>query len=182
MGRDKLLLPVRGRPAVLTLLQTALSVCEGVVLVLGANHDVVAPVVAASPLSARVKIAVNPQPERGMFSSVQVGLSHVPQGAPVFVQPGDQPLSPAAVYGLLLDALTGDVNAVAPAYEGHGGHPVLLAADFVVSLLSARPDSNLKAEMLSAGRVLRLPVSYPQVLHNWNTVTDLPPNVLADKA
>src|SRR5262245_34409914 len=50
---------------------------------------------------ARVTVAVNPDPSRGMFSSIQVGLDTA-QGDPILILPGDMPfVSSATVVALL---------------------------------------------------------------------------------
>ncbi|MCD4828123.1 MAG: nucleotidyltransferase family protein [Candidatus Cloacimonetes bacterium] len=174
MGSDKLLLPIDGKAAILLLLDTALSVCENVALALGANYDAVAPVVAAHPQAHRVRLAVNPQPQRGMFSSVQTGLAIVPRGALVFVQPADQPLVRPEVYRCLLAALQPGDDAAAPALGERGGHPVLLSADFAHRLRQRPATSNLRDELLACANVRRVPVNDPATLHNWNTPADIP--------
>ena len=171
MGRDKLLLAVDGQPAVVRLLETALSVCEGAVLVLGANRDAVAEAIAGQPWRERVRIAVNLRPERGMFSSVLAGLAHVPSLVPLYVQPADAPMVSAATYRALLPALGGH-DAVIPIYEGAGGHPVLLSPSTVAHLLRQPAESSLRDELHRLD-VLRLAVPDPAILHNWNTPADI---------
>ena len=79
MGRDKALLPwppTEGIPQ-----GTFLSVAIGslelstdfIVVVAGANEAAIAPVAYASGAS----IAINPDPSRGQFSSLQIGLHEI---------------------------------------------------------------------------------------------------------
>ena len=82
MGRDKALLPWPPRPPAKRLLrETFLSAAirslslatEFVVVVVGKNEDALAPVIYAHGAS----LVVNPDPGRGQFSSLQVGLHEV---------------------------------------------------------------------------------------------------------
>ena len=82
MGQDKALLPwppaADGTSSVgTTLLSAAIRAlkpfAEAVIVVAGNNADSIAPVVAANGAS----IVQNPVPERGQFSSLQIGLREV---------------------------------------------------------------------------------------------------------
>ena len=82
MGRDKALLPwppvrpVRGSAGELCCRRLSLRwkpFTEAIVVVAGKNADNLAPVVAAHGAS----MVRNPAPERGQFSSMQVGLHEV---------------------------------------------------------------------------------------------------------
>ena len=175
MGRDKVLLPVQGQPALHRLLSTSLSVCGRAVLVLGANHDTVLPVLRLHPLAQRVTVVRNPAPERGMFSSVLCGLAAIPAGASVFIQPADQPLVSPATYAVLLGVLAPQLDAIIPTHGERGGHPVLLAGGFAGQLRQCPPTSSLRQQM--EGRtILRLPVPDAAILHNWNTPQDVLPD------
>src|ERR1700744_4020705 len=78
MGRDKALLPwpPRARDGS-TLLSAAISAlqpfADGVVVVVGKNADSLSPVIEARGAS----MVRNPSPERGQFSSLQIGLREV---------------------------------------------------------------------------------------------------------
>ena len=84
MGVPKGLFPFEGRPWLLTQLSALAS--RRVVLVLG--HDAPRYDEAIPDLAARVDVAVNPDPDRGPFSSLQTGLARLPpDGRPAFVLP-----------------------------------------------------------------------------------------------
>lgn len=74
-------------------------------------------------------LAVNPAPERGMLSSILVGLDRVPDAAAaVAVLPGDHPFVPAgAVRALLRCFALERPLLLAPRYRGRRGHPLLVA-------------------------------------------------------
>jgi CTP:molybdopterin cytidylyltransferase MocA len=131
-------------------------------------------------LPLRATIAVNPDPERGPFSSLQVGLAALapapapaPALAPVFVLPVDVPAAAPAVWDALEEALAGAAaHAAVPEHEGRGGHPVLLAASFAAEILARPAGSRLDEELRRRGPVLRVPVGDPRVRLNLNAAED----------
>jgi CTP:molybdopterin cytidylyltransferase MocA len=109
---------------------------------------------------------VNPNPERGPFSSLQVGLAGL--AGPLFAGPLDCPVAP--ILAALLQGLTPEDEAVVPTFSGRGGHPVLLGADLRTRLLeldAAAPDTRLD-EQLRQARTRRLEVADFRVALNLN--------------
>jgi molybdenum cofactor cytidylyltransferase len=121
----------------------------------------------------RVTTVMNPDPSRGMFSSIQVGAGAV-TGAPIAVLPGDMPFVRAETVRKLLDAarLTGGI--VSPRYAGRRGHPIVLSADVCAVLIDADPTTNLN-ELLRAqlGQRVDLEVDDPGVLRDVDVTEDL---------
>jgi len=73
----------------------------------------------------RVWPVVNPDPSRGMFSSLQVGMSEA-QGDALLVLPADMPFVRPATVRLLLGAFAKKSAIVSPRFNGKRGHPVIL--------------------------------------------------------
>jgi CTP:molybdopterin cytidylyltransferase MocA/SAM-dependent methyltransferase len=125
-GGGKLLAELAGRP----LLDHVLAVIEGAglgetIVVLGPDTDQLDPI--ATRRGAR--IVRNPAPERGLSSSVRVGLAAIGSGFDAaLVVLGDQPRTSAATIQALLDApLPAGREIVVPRYAGGGGaNPALL--------------------------------------------------------
>jgi molybdenum cofactor cytidylyltransferase len=164
MGEPKGLVVFEGRPWI----ETQLDALAGrrVVVVLGQDR---ARYLEALPALGPLVVA-NPDPDRGPFSSLQVGLGLVAPG-PAFVLPVDVPAPSPSVWASLEDALRPDADAVLPVFDGRGGHPVLLAASFIPLLLSRDPSSRLDRE-LAAARAVRVPVDDPRVRLNLNAPED----------
>ena len=125
-GGGKLLAPIAGKPV----LQHVLDALEAagsaeVVVVLGRD---------ASDIEAAIswrgeRRVVNPEPERGLASSLQVGFEAVGEGVDaVLVALGDQPLVSVDVIRALTDAPAGHGHPIVlPVYaDGRGRNPVLL--------------------------------------------------------
>jgi len=82
---------------------------------------------------------LNPHPELGPFSSLQVGLRALkPRTDPVFVLPVDVPAAGLRTFLMLQEGVFGAAAAV-PVLDGRGGHPVLLAARSRMELLRMDP-------------------------------------------
>ncbi len=161
-GGGKVRAPLEGRPLVGHVLAAAREAgLARIVLVLGRDAvEVRAACTASDPAALDgVLVAVNGTPERGLATSLRLGLAAataapVPRG--VLVLPGDQPRVAPAVIEALIAAVSdvpADLLAVAPAYAHDGApNPVLvlppawplasaLEGDRGVGpLLAARPD------------------------------------------
>src|SRR5512146_314147 len=73
MGRDKALLPWRGRTFLTAAIDLLCHETDFVVVVAGGNSMKLLPLISAAGAS----MVVNPDPERGQFSSLRIGLQEV---------------------------------------------------------------------------------------------------------
>jgi CTP:molybdopterin cytidylyltransferase MocA len=130
--------------------------------------------------SLAVSAVVNPEPERGSFSSLLCGVralvAHHSERA--FLLPVDVPAPSRNVWIALAEQLGDAVFAAVPTFEGRGGHPVLLAGTFLARLLDvpldaehARLDHQLRA--LAPHELARVAVNDPRVVMNINTPADV---------
>lgn len=114
----------------------------------GALCAVIAP--GADELAERlealeVPCAVNPDPDRGMYSSVRVGVEFPPpRGAGLFVHPADLPLVRAETLCRLAASLRDGIAVVHPVTAGRRGHPPLLAASLRRKLPEVEPTGGLR--------------------------------------
>jgi molybdenum cofactor cytidylyltransferase len=159
MGTDKALLTwppdtndeaTSGSTSPSTLLSAQISALrpftKAVIVVAGKNAEQLMPVIEACGAVA----AVNPAPERGQFSSMQIGLRAVlEQGfEAAMITPVDSPPLGAASLARLRDgfeqALTHGKWAVTPESLGRHGHPLLAGRALIDALLSAPVTSNAR--------------------------------------
>lgn len=75
----------------------------------------------------RVWPVENPDPSRGMFSSLQTGMAEA-DGDALVVLPADMPFVRSTTVRTLLDAFERTPAIVSPRYDGKRGHPVILPA------------------------------------------------------
>ncbi len=182
MGRDKALLPWppaapgSNSSATETLLSAAINAlkpfAETVVVVAGKNADNIAPVVAAHG----AVMVINPAPERGQFSSMQVGLREVfARGcdAAMITLVDCPPLSSAGMEALrsAFDrAVASGGWGVAPEKNGRRGHPLLASRELIDAFLRAPVTSNAREiKRAHAQRIKAVPVSDSLVSVDVNT-------------
>ena len=171
MGRAKATVEAAGR----TFLEraiAALQACSSTLVVLAPGDAVVA--AAATRLGARA--VVNPEPERGMLSSIAVGL-RAAESAWAFVLPVDCPAVRPDTVALLAASRRGTRKcaAVVPDFAGRGGHPILLGPEVAAAAARAvAGGQHISLERLLEGvPVVRVPVQDPGVLDNVNSPEDL---------
>jgi CTP:molybdopterin cytidylyltransferase MocA len=133
-----------------TLLSAAILALEphtrAIVVVAGRNADSIATTVGA----CAAYMARNPDPSRGQFSSLQIGLrAALDHGCDsAMITPVDcPPLAPASLSTLreAFDrARLGDLWAVAPENNGHHGHPLLVSREFIDAFLAAPVTANAR--------------------------------------
>ena len=118
----------------------------------------------------------NPEPDRGQFSSFQIGAKFLldrPTTLAAFVLPVDIPAAQEECWRRLSLALTEGICAALPTHQDRGGHPLLLKRDFLEALILLPPTARLDHALhaLNKSQVARVPACDPTVLANWNTPT-----------
>lgn len=123
------------------------------VIVVSGYH---APEVEAAARSLDLAAVRNPEPEQGMFSSIRVGLHAVaPDCDRIFVHPVDVPLvRPLTVHALLQRAEAVPKTVLIPAFEGREGHPPLLPACFVKTIMRHQGGDGLRGALAALPRRL----------------------------
>ena len=143
MGRQKLLLAVRGTPIVRLSVAALRPHVEDLVVVTGRDDSAVRDALGGLD----VRFATNLRPQDGQGSSIAVGVAALPPWTrAALIALGDQPRVPEAVVPALLAAWkrTGQ-PIVAPVYQGAQGTPVLFAADVFAELRALSGDAGAKA-------------------------------------
>ncbi len=152
MGTDKALLPwplatsgspPSGQTFLSAAIQALYPFSDKVIVVVGKNENNLAPVVYAKGAS----LVRNPNPERGQFSSLQVGLREVLNDGrdAAMITLVDRPPASAATLQTLRSTFAeaaNDVWAVVPEYNGKHGHPFLVAREMIEAFLKAPPSAN----------------------------------------
>jgi molybdenum cofactor cytidylyltransferase len=135
MGTPKALLALDGETFLDRLIRLFSEVAVTPIVVLG--HQA-AQIQSGIRRGAQAAFVVNPDPERGMLSSLQCGLRAVPQTAEaVMFTPVDHPnLERSTLEKLIGHFNAQHASAIVPAFHGEHGHPVLIARPLVAELLA----------------------------------------------
>ena len=182
MGTDKALLPwppPEAGKAASAPTQTFLSAAirslalhtDMVIVVAGNNERNIAPVVYSEGGS----LVRNPDPERGQFSSLQVGLQEVlnhGRDAALITLVDRPPVRSATIESLCQAFAAAPVEtwAVIPEYEGQHGHPFAVARELMEAFLRASSTATAREiEHRHQSHICYLPVDDPFVALNVDT-------------
>jgi molybdenum cofactor cytidylyltransferase len=139
MGRQKLLLPLEGRPLIRLAVERLLAGRpDDVVVVLGRDAQAVGDALAGLP----VRTVLNPRYADGQSTSLRAGLDAlIPGTEAAVIALGDQPLPDAGLVARLVAAFReGGRPIVVPRYRDGRGHPVLFAAPLFDELRAVTGD------------------------------------------
>jgi molybdenum cofactor cytidylyltransferase len=183
MGRDKALLPwppasAAQIPSSETFLSAAirtfLRATDFAVVVVGKNEVALAPIIYSHGAS----LVVNPDPSRGQFSSLQVGLHEVLNHGrdAAMVTLVDRPaVSSASLHTLreAFGAADDNIWAVVPEFSGKHGHPYLVGREMIEAFLRVPATSIARdIEHQQQKHIQYVPVDDPLVALNINTPED----------
>jgi molybdenum cofactor cytidylyltransferase len=180
MGTDKALLPwppvAPGQVPEGTFLSGAIASLalstDLTIVVAGKNESIVSPIVYASGAG----IVVNPAPERGQFSSLQIGLREVLNRGrdAVMVTLVDRPPVGARTVEKLREAFD-EASArykwvVVPKYAGKHGHPIVFSREMIEAFLRAPATASARdIQHQNQEHIEYVEVDDPLVVVNINT-------------
>jgi len=136
-------------------------------------HDAV--VVVAAPYGDEVaahaeglglRVAWNPDPARGMSSSIAIGFSALADGDAAWLWPVDHPYVTTDTLAALL-AAHAHHDVARPVYAGRGGHPPLIARR-----VWGRFDGAIARDVIAACDVIDVAVTDAGVVRDVDTLSD----------
>jgi molybdenum cofactor cytidylyltransferase len=175
MGRQKLLLDLRGKPVVRWSAERLAAHVHDLIVVTGHDADAVRAALAdvrAALSGVPLRFTTNPRPEDGQGTSIACGAAAIGEDVDAaFVALGDQPAVPDEVFQRLRAALGPPrgalgpprgalgpprgalgpprVSIVAPVYRGTQGTPVLFAADVFAELRTLAGDTGARPVVMA---------------------------------
>ena len=170
-GGMKLLADVDGDPLLNRTLRSLLDAgLDRVVVVMAPGVSLPAVALLEDP---RVTTVTNPDPARGMFSSIQAGWAEL-TGDPVVVLPADMPFVRSGTVADVLGACRQREVAIVAAHEGRRGHPLALPGRLRDAMLSADSRGTLKDALAAMAVVPAIvEVDDPGVVRDVDTKEDL---------
>lgn len=180
MGRDKALLPwpppavgqaASGETFLSAAIRSLALATEFILVVVGKNEEALAPIIYAQGAS----LVVNPDPGRGQFSSLQVGLHDVlnhGRDAAVITLVDRPPVGATTIQTLrdAFEAADQNIWAVVPEFSGKHGHPYLVGREMMEAFLRV-PATSIARDIEHAHQehIQYLRVGDPLVVLNINT-------------
>lgn len=188
MGRDKALLPwpkksegesqsaaVQSGGTLLSAAIHSLSPwCDLVLVVAGKNANAIQSIV----YSQSAFLTCNHEPERGQFSSLQIGLQEVLDHGrdAAMITLVDRPPVRSETLGRLVQSFSRRDHgtwAVVPEFDGKHGHPILVGREMIEAFLKAPVTSSAREiEHANQNRISYIPVPDPSVVANIDTPED----------
>ncbi len=155
MGKNKLLLPFRGKPILQHVIDAALqSSLSPLILVLGSDSDAI-----RSNVDLRnISVIENKDFSCGYGSSLQVGLRALSDScAGAMFLLGDQPLLTAQTIEALLLAFQKEPERwVAPSWNGQRGNPVITPASWFDRIFALKGDTGPREHLKDPSARLKL--------------------------
>jgi molybdenum cofactor cytidylyltransferase len=175
MGTDKAFLRFGGTTFLAGAIAMLQSACDFVLVVAGENAELLKPTVYENSAF----LVQNPEPQRGQFSSLQVGLQAVLDRGrdAACVTLVDRPPALNATLRELQQAFLASsperVWAVVPQYEDRHGHPVIFGREMIEVFLRAEPTAIARdLEHEHQTHIDYVMVEDPRVAVNINTPED----------
>lgn len=123
----------------------------------------------------KIEVLVNPQPDLGQFSSLQVAATYLTshfENSAAFVTLIDHPVARKETWKQLM-SFSNQHSAVVPCYQGRGGHPVVLSRLLLNKICNINPlDEMARLDCILKENSLRCEVQDDSILLNLNTRTE----------
>lgn len=171
MGRDKALLPWGNSTFLSAAIRALQPATDLVIVVAGTNAETLRPIVDVHAAF----LVVNPDPQQGQFSSLQVGLQEVLNRGrdAAMITLVDRPAAQVETVQQIRAAFIASDDktwAVVPEYGGKHGHPYAIGREMIEAFLRAPVTSSAReVEHARQERISYLPVNDPLVALNINT-------------
>jgi molybdenum cofactor cytidylyltransferase len=178
MGQPKQLLSWGGKPMLQHVVDTVRSApVDQVVLVLGHHAPQILDALdlSSQPPPPETRVVVNPDPARGLSSSVQVGLSALEEDikAALFVLADQPAITPEIIAAIVQRYRQTRAPVVVPVHGGRRGNPVLFARETFPALLQVRDDQGGRAILAQyAARIEQVEVGSDAIFQDIDTVED----------
>ncbi len=116
----------------------------------------------------------NPGVDRGMFSTIQIGLASVDASHIVLIHPCDMPFTAQETVRLVIAECLRTRRPVCPRFRGKRGHPLALPVALIPPLLAVDPTTPLNEALALVGAVrIELDVDDPGAIRDVDVPADL---------
>jgi molybdenum cofactor cytidylyltransferase len=153
-GRMKSFKPLadyKGKSFIINIILKLEVICDQIFIVTGHNEDdlksaVINDLTKANQtvLLKKIEFVYNESYEKGMFTSLQKGISAARNCDWILYHFVDQPGLPDFFYNDFILQIDIQHNWIQPSYKNKNGHPILIKSDFFDLIINSPPESSLR--------------------------------------
>lgn len=151
MTKFKPLIDYKGKTFLNNIILKLDNVCNEIIIVTGFKSDKLITETIKnlknedrSEVIKKIRFTFNESNQKGMFTSLQKGISEVEKCDWIIYHFVDQPGLPSKFYLEFIKQIDSKYNWIQPSYKNQHGHPILIKSDFFDLIINASEDSNLK--------------------------------------
>ncbi|MFZ0455389.1 MAG: NTP transferase domain-containing protein [Ignavibacteriaceae bacterium] len=148
MGNFKPLLIYKNEPVIISIIKKLLSLSSNVFVVTGFKEKEIIKVFADhfsdSELRDKIVLVPNHNFEKGMFTSLQKGLSKAGECDWLLYHFVDQPQIPQNFYNDFITQIDDKCDWIQPSFNERKGHPILIRKSLFKNIINAEENSSLK--------------------------------------
>jgi molybdenum cofactor cytidylyltransferase len=113
----------------------------------------------------------NIQFEKGMFNSLQTGLSNLKNSEYVLYHFVDQPTLPVQFYKRIIMEINDCVDWIQPVYENKKGHPIIFSKNAASIILNSGTNNNLRDIKKIISNKKYWQCDYPEIFDDIDTIS-----------
>ena len=144
MERFKPLLSYKGKSFIQKIALKLNSVCDKIIVVTGYKANEVEEDINQLNINSKIEFVINPEFEKGMFTSLQAGLRKADNCDWILYHFVDQPGLPEVFYKKFVEQIDEKHNWIQPKIKEQKGHPILINKHLFQLILDAPLNSNLR--------------------------------------
>jgi len=141
----------KGKTFINNIVKKLNTICNEIIIVSGFNSDELETETIKSlknenqsEATKKIKFTFNDSFQKGMFTSLQKGISEVKNCDWVLYHFVDQPGLPINFYQEFIKQIDSEYNWIQPSGENRNGHPILIGKDLFDLIVNSSPDTNLR--------------------------------------
>lgn len=171
MGKFKPLLTFQNKSFLQNITDKLDFICNEIVVVTGHNADLIENELNSFSNKNKIKTIFNENYEDGMFTSLQIGLKHLPNCEWVLYHFVDQPSIHEMFYEEFSTQIDKSFDWIQPTYKGKNGHPVFLNKKLINLIIDAPKTSNLKKLTVRENITKKYwECNYPEIFDDIDTI------------
>lgn len=141
----------KGKPFIHNIVSKLNTICDKITIVTGFHSEELQNELInslnyqnQSEIIKKINFTINESFEKGMFGSLQKGISETDPCDWILYHFVDQPGLPDVFYSEFIGQIDSNYDWIQPLYQGRRGHPVLFGRELFGLIADSMPDSSLR--------------------------------------